>query len=140
MDQLRFKINKINTYKFETSDFTDTSIDKVRLETKIDFKKIESHIIEIVVQSKFYRGDIKNEIINISAGITYDIHPEDFAEFIQNDGTIIIPQNLAIYLSGLVVGSTRGILSVRTENTKFSQFIIPPTTLDSTIPSDIKIT
>ena len=140
MDQLRFKIQKINTYKFETSDFLDTSTDKVRLEMKIDFKKIEANIIEVVVRFKFYRGDITNEIINISVGMIYDIHPEDFAGFIQNDGAIIIPQELAVYLSGLVIGTTRGILSVRTESTKFSQFIIPPTTLDTTILSDIKIT
>jgi hypothetical protein len=50
---------------------------------------------------------------------------------------IVLPQNFGIHLGMLVVGTLRGVLYTKTENTIFNQFILPTIDVTALVPNDV---
>lgn len=77
-------------------------------------------------------------IIVIAISCHFVINPENWEDFkVEGSERIIIPKDLAIHLSMLVVGTLRGVLHAKTENTDFNKFIFPPFNVTSLVPDDV---
>lgn len=68
----------------------------------------------------------------------FEIAPDSFAGFkLTDDGKIIIPCGLAKHLSVLTVGTARGVLHSKTENTEFNKFLLPTINVQEMISEDL---
>ena len=100
---------------------------------------IEDKIIVINTKCSFVQNDIPFLIIEIANH--FSIQPISFASFIDDEAKIItIPSNFAAHLVLLTIGTTRGVLHAKVENTQFNQFIIPTINLAELVKEPIVIT
>lgn len=77
-------------------------------------------------------------IIVIAISCHFVINPENWEDFkVEDSGVIIIPKDFATHLAMLVVGTLRGVLHAKTENTDFNKFIFPPFNVTSLVPNDV---
>jgi hypothetical protein len=53
------------------------------------------------------------------------------------EGKITFPQNFVCHMAMLTVGTSRGILHSKTENTIFNSYILPTTNVKEIISSDV---
>ena len=56
---------------------------------------------------------------------------------VENTAQIELPQNFAIHLAITTVGTMRGVLHTKTEQTLFNQFILPPVNTLDLVPANI---
>ena len=76
----------------------------------------------------------------IEAGCLFQISPDSWKEFLQKTGEkIIMPRGFVNHLGIIAVGTTRGILHSKTENTPFNRFFIPTINVTEQIKEDVEI-
>jgi len=61
------------------------------------------------------------------------IHSED------NSNLLVVPKNLATHLLILTIGTARGVLHAKTENTEFNKFSLPTLDVSNLIQEDVVI-
>jgi hypothetical protein len=68
----------------------------------------------------------------------FNISPESFDTFLNEDKTILtIPAGFARHLGVITVGTARGILHDKTENTEFNKFFLPTINLVDLVKEDV---
>lgn len=134
---IRFNLQKINTEQFASSGDIPPSDAKISFNTNLEFKSSSVNRI-IVVFTKFnfeYEG---KPFLIVEGSCQFNIHPEDWQTFEKKENdTIVIPKGLLTHLAMLTVGTTRGILHSKTENTPYNRFFIPPVNLNIIIKEDL---
>lgn len=84
-------------------------------------------------------GDgISEKILLLEETCEFDIHPDDWKGLIENNQMTVSPTELCM-LANQTVGVARGILYCKTENTPFTQFILPPINLTTLIKDNLII-
>lgn len=68
----------------------------------------------------------------------FDIHPDDWDSLISDNKLTVTPPDLCM-LANQTVGVARGLLYSKTENTPFTQFILPPINLMKLVTDDITV-
>ena len=70
----------------------------------------------------------------------FQISPDSRSELLQETGKkIVMPNGFINHLTTLTVGTTRGILHSKTENTPFNRFFIPTINVTKQIKGDVEI-
>lgn len=67
----------------------------------------------------------------------FQLHEKSWEGLLNDKGDIIIPKSLATHLLVLTVGTTRGVLHAKTENTKFNKYFLPTLDVSQLIENDI---
>lgn len=120
---VRFRMNKIAVKQFAIL-AKELPADNVSLETRISFQyAIENKLIACVASFNFCHED--KVLVVISCMCEFNIHSEDWGEFIKGDA-VEFPNPLLELLALHTVGTTRGVLFCKTEGTAFSGLILPP--------------
>lgn len=84
-------------------------------------------------------GDnVDKKIIVLEETCEFEIQPVDWDNLITDNKLTITPQDLCM-LANQTVGVARGLLYSKTENTPFTQFILPPVNLTTLITEPITI-
>lgn len=78
----------------------------------------------------------EKKILLLEETCEFDIHPEDWDILIENSRLTVSPQDLCL-LANQAVGVARGVLYCKTENTPFTQFILPPINLTTLIKDNL---
>lgn len=129
MDKIGFKLNKINTQQFAIIENSYSSEkDDFTIETNLGFG-IDSKNGAIMSLVKIEFEQDQNPFLIIEVSCEFDISSEFWKEF-DNKDNVRIPKGFMAHLAMITVGTTRGVLHSKTENTKFNEFILP--TLDIT--------
>lgn len=97
-----------------------TKVKRVGCEFSVEFMHSEKTILKLIIFCEF------------------DIMPEDWDGRTENDELVIKKDELG-YFANQTVGVARGIMFCKTENTPFSQFIVPPINLTKLIKEDFLI-
>lgn len=124
MNKIGFILEKINTDQFAIIENSfDSSNDNYGIETNIGFGiDFENKGIMSSVEFQFVQD--KNPFIVVKASCEFHIE-EDFWTSIENKEFVTLPKEFMAHLSMITVGTTRGILHSKTENTKFNDYILP---------------
>jgi hypothetical protein len=70
----------------------------------------------------------------------FKIHSENYASMVNDETkTITIPSSFAAHLVLLTIGTTRGVLYSKLENTIFNKFLIPTINLTELITESVVI-
>jgi hypothetical protein len=79
-------------------------------------------------------------VVRFEAAGHFSIEEKGWAAFYnQEANNITVPQRFMCHLAVLVIGTTRGILHVKTENTPFNRFFVPTINVTETIREDVVI-
>lgn len=135
---IRYSIVSIDTDEFAMLEkYDDSKIGELKI--YFNFNGLaEEKIIIIQVKCLFYQED--NPFMVIAVSTSYQIHPEDWTSIYNSDtNKIHLPLGIALHMSSLSVGTTRGILHAKTENHSVNSVIIPPVNLNDIIKENIVI-
>ena len=77
-------------------------------------------------------------ILKLSITCEFDVHEEDWNNHIKDDTLSISKEELGFF-SNQTVGTARGILFCKTENSDFRDYILPPINLTDILDEDLEI-
>lgn len=97
----------------------------------------ENKLIACIVTFEFLCKD--NIFLKLQTRNHFSINLKCWQETLLKTNEIIIPKGLLAHLATIGVGTARGVLLAKTENTEFSKFIIPLINLQEMIQEDMVI-
>ncbi len=137
--QTGFKLVKINTEQFATLENNFEANQSVQLSVSMEFVASEKY--RIIGSTSHFQFLMKgNPFMIIGVKNDYLIDEDSWAGFINNEAkTITLPRELMVHLAALTVGTTRGVLHTKTENTPYNRYFLPTINVRDFIPDDITI-
>lgn len=136
---IKFQLIQISTDQFAILSDVPDSKDKITLNHKFRFSvNFSNRLIVATCRFQF----LKNEapFLLIESSCHFIVHQDDWNSFIiPNKNSIILPKEFAAHLQMLAVGTARGSLHTKTENTPFRRFHLPLINVLDSIQKDIII-
>lgn len=118
-----FQLVDITTEQFALLEENFVESEQVSLKTGIDFK-IDFDNKLLGCEAKFVFGQNEVMFLMIEVACHFEVKKKDWESF-KIEERFVVPSYFLEHLAVLTVGTTRGVLFAKTENTQFSQFIIP---------------
>lgn len=134
-----FQLKKITTEQFAIiQEAYDGSDSEIKMGINLNFAlNEEDKLIACFIKIQFEQ---KNKpFLLIESGNHFKIKKEAWYELINSTNKIILPKGFACHLLMLTIGTIRGILHCKTENTEFNKFLIPTINVTELIKSDIEL-
>ncbi len=129
-----FKLNRIVTVQFAAFPDVKVDDDQVNLETSLKFAADEQQQVRVSVSIRFDSNEKVFLLLEIACD--FEIQSEAWESFLKPEG-FIVPKALMSHLAVIAVGTTRGALHAKTENTSFNSFIVPTINVSEMITEDI---
>ena len=134
---LQFRIADIKTLEFAILEENFNETAEVGLSTSFQFGfDDENHVVGVDVTFQFMHNDQPFLLITVRCG--FEINEEAFDSF-KSDNIITVPKGFASHLAVITVGTARGVLHEKTNDTPFNDYIIPTINLTEIIKEDIVI-
>jgi len=135
-NKIGFNLNKINTLQYAViDDAYDSSVEEFGLDVNLGFgMDFENHAMMSLVKVQFEQKK-NNPYLILEVSCEFDIEPEFWKEF-KNKTIVKVPKGFMSHLAMITVGTTRGVLHSKTDNTKFNSYILPTINVASMITSD----
>lgn len=132
---LKFRIADINTLEFAILEENYEKPHEVELSTSLNFGfDKEKHVLGVDVKFQFMQDEKAFLLITVQCG--FEIEDKAWDSLI-NDDTITIPKGFASHLAVITIGTARGVLHEKTNDTPFNNFIIPTINLTTLIEEDV---
>ncbi|MEQ8548968.1 MAG: hypothetical protein RIC03_13725 [Cyclobacteriaceae bacterium] len=130
---------RLHTVEFAILEKNYQDQQQINVNTNLSFAARAEHRL-VAVSAKFTFEIKEQPFIVIKVEGQFAIGEETWEQMLtdEQDG-INVPQSFMAHLSMLVVGSSRGVLHAKLENTTFNQFLIPTINVKSMIKHDIKV-
>ncbi|WP_373514054.1 hypothetical protein [Persicitalea sp.] len=94
----------------------------------------EQKRIQVRKYARFEKED-GNPFMVIAVACTFEIQPESWSMLASPDSdTLVVPRDFAIHLAMVTVGTLRGVLHAKTENTPYNRFLFPPLNVVALVP------
>ncbi|HYX05547.1 MAG TPA: hypothetical protein VE912_02315 [Bacteroidales bacterium] len=136
---LSFKIAGINTEEFAIVEDEFNEKEPSKLGAAINFGINEENQI-IGIRTKFQFEQKGKPFLIIAVACDFEIEKKAWNNlFDKESNSILLPEGFASHLAMLTVGTTRGVLHEKTNNTPFNRFILPPINLTKLIKEDVTI-
>jgi hypothetical protein len=138
MSNIKFALLKIKTEQFAIlQENYKENKKEIKVNFGVNFSSIhKDRIVAVKFSVKFLQA--KNPFILLDVVCFFQIEKVSWdGLFNEDNSAIIIPKGLARHLSIFVVGTTRGVLHTKTENTPFNNFSLPTINLNELIFEDI---
>lgn len=139
-DQISFGLRKITTEQFAIIESAfDKSNDNIELTNNVRFGfNLEKRIITVFLSVNFNQD--KGPFLLLEIGCYFEIIKEHWETFNNGDfSEIKLPVGLARHLVMLSIGTLRGVLHAKTENTPFNIFFLPTINVNDLVTEDILI-
>jgi hypothetical protein len=91
----------------------------------------------IACKMKFQFLHSNQPIVVLTVVCNFDVEQESWNKNILSNKKVTLPKNLLEHLCVITVGTARGILHAKTENTSFNKFIIPTLNVTTLVEKDI---
>lgn len=108
--------------------------DTIRVSTRYEFQLDKENKI-ILCKSGFQYSQGEKVILVLQIACYFDIEEKGFESFKQ-DQKIRIPVEFMRYLATISVGTARGVIHAKTENTPLNPIVLPPINLVEAIKND----
>lgn len=137
-NNFKFKLVNILTNQFaliEEHFSEDISTVQLSLNHKFGID-VEKRNIALKNQIRFLSDNQIFIILEVTC--TFSISEETWPELLKEEKSeIVIPSDFATHLLVLTVGTARGVLHAKTENTKFNKYFLPTLDVSKSIENDI---
>lgn len=136
-DQIGFSLQKITTEQFAILDDSYKEGDEIQLSTNLKFGiNEEKHLVVVILSIQFSQNN--NPFLKLDAACHFNINDSAWEQFLDSKkGEITFPKGFIGHLAMLTIGTTRGILHAKTENTPFNKFLLPTINVNDIIKSDL---
>jgi len=137
-DKIGFSLQQIKTEQFAVLEKNYSSKKAIELGTGIQFKiDSKNHLIGTFLSVTFEQT--KKSFLKIEVSCHFEIEKTSWINFIDKKAnTIIFPKGFLAHMAMITVGTSRGILFSKTEDTEFSKFIVPTINVAEMIDKDAK--
>lgn len=136
---IKFGLRKIFTLQFATFDSVAVQENSIKLNFTVSFAIIEDQRI-VGCNAKFEFVSNEAPFIALNVQCDFAIAPESWEDFLNKElKKITIPATFATHLAFLTVGTARGILHSKTENTAFNKYFLPTLNVSEIIKGDVVI-
>ena len=134
-----FKMTGIKTTQFAVVESAWKESEKVNLKTNIRFEADkEHHAVAVTTKFEFVHRNKSFLIVEVSC--SFAIEPGAWDSMCSTEGaTCTLPRGFAMHLAVLTVGTARGVLHAKTENTAFNRFMLPTINLTELIEGDAEL-
>lgn len=133
---LGFTINRIITEQFAVfPEHLDLNQEEVQVSYTFNFS-LDSSKQQVEVFTSFDFKQNQLPVMKVVVSCSFGIWDDAWNSFIK-ENSVYLPRDFATNLFSISVGTTRGILSSKTEHTDFSKFIIPLLDVQHIITSDV---
>lgn len=136
-DQIGFSLQKVTTEQFAILEEFYKEGDDIQLGTNLKFGiNDEKHLIVVILSVQFTQKD--KPFLKLDAACHFNINDSSWGEFLDSKkGEITFPKGFIGHLAMLTIGTTRGVLHAKTENTLFNKFLLPTINVNDIIKSDL---
>ena len=132
---INFSLLKINTDQFAIFEENYIEGGIINLQTNLTFG-LNSEDKVFLVTPKYIFEINKVPFMTIQMSCFFKIEDSAWNNYI-TDNKITFPKEFIAHMSMISVGTSRGVLHTKTENTNFNQFILPTINVNKMIPKDI---
>lgn len=136
-NKVGFGLLKITTEQFAIIESSFIDSEKIQLGAGIEFGIDNNHkVVACIVRFELM---IKNSpFLIIHVRCDFGIEAKAWSEFICNEkNSICFPKGFASHLAILTVGTARGVLHAKTENTKFNEYFLPTINITDFVKEDV---
>ena len=132
-----FSLAKIKTEQFAIIKDAFTEGPDVGLDLGVQFGlNVENKILSVLFKSKLLQN--KNPFLVLEVGSYFNIDKTSWEGFINKEAnTITFPKGFITHLVVITIGTSRGVLHSKTENTFFNQFVLPTINVNELIKGDV---
>lgn len=135
-NKVTFRLLKVTTEQFAIIENSFQKESEIKLETNLKFAaNKESRQIGVFAQFQFSCNH--NPFIILEVGCHFEIKKESWEQMIEKTA-IILPKAIMQHLCALTVGTARGVLHAKTENTSLNQIVLPTINIAEIIEADVK--
>lgn len=137
--QIGFQLNNITTEQFAIiEDAYDKAIDNANMSISLKFGlNKEDKFVASFVKVQFEQND--KAFLVIEVGNHFKINDTSWQDIKSSEDTVLLPRGFAAHLVMLTIGTLRGVLHNKTENTEFNKFILPTINVMELIKSDVEL-
>lgn len=136
---VNFRLDSIKTSEFAIIDDVTIDDNKVEILTAVGVG-VNIKNCRISIETKFTFITDKVPFIILNSECTFIIDKESFTTLKKSDaGKYIIPKDFLLHLAFIAVGTARGILHCKTENTSYNKYLLPTIDLTKIIDNDLTV-
>lgn len=135
--KISFGLARIKTEQFATIETSYQDGKPANFTISVNIKSnTQAHIIAVFMKIVFEQEKVP--FLIVEACCEFLIVKEDWEKLINPEGTSVeFPQGFIAHLAMLTVGTLRGILHTKTENTKFNKFLLPTINVTEMIKENV---
>ena len=134
-----FALQKISTEQFALNEDVLNLDCNINLSSKFKFGIVPENRI-LAVSVKFMFEKESNPFIIVEVVCNFDIEQKSWNDYFSSEKKqIAIPKDIAIHLLFLSIGTTRGVLHAKTENTAYNKYFLPTLDVSKSILEDIVV-
>tara|TARA_R110002051_G_C8717257_1_gene496258 strand:+ start:1330 stop:1788 length:459 start_codon:yes stop_codon:yes gene_type:complete len=136
-NKIGFALKKITTEQFAIIDSAYKEGDLVDLKAGLRFGvNFENNIISVIFSTNLIQK--KSPFLIVEVGCHFNITNEAWLSFYNDPKTeLIVPRGFIGHLVMLTIGTTRGVLHSKTENTPFNSFLLPTLNVNELVKKDV---
>lgn len=135
--KVKFGLRKINTLEFATIKEPDASEhENMELKANVTYGMDKNlRFIGTSIKLQFEANNSPFIILNVSC--EFEIEEDTWNQSIDNaSNSISFSRNFLLHLVSITVGTARGILYTKTENTPFNKYILPTIDINGLVEED----
>jgi hypothetical protein len=135
--KIGFVLKQITTEQFATIPQIHNEGKESFLNVRFNFAiNTELHLLGVLAQVNFSHN--KNPFLIIEVACHFEVAPETWIDFTaDSEPKFIVPVGFMRHLAMLTIGTARGVLHAKTENTVFNKYLIPTINVVELIHEDI---
>jgi len=140
INQINFALRSITTEQFAIIENAfDKSKENIELGNGLRFGfNLEKRVISVLLSVNFSQD--KNPFLILEIGCFFEIKNEHWDNLYNEEiQEIKLPLDLARHLVVLAMGTLRGVLHAKVENTSFNKFMLPTINVTALVKEDIVI-
>jgi hypothetical protein len=136
---INFSLNRINTIQFAVLEDCFVEGKSIDLTTSVNFGiGKDEHVVASL--GTFTLEIEQKPFLKLEISCEFNIDNESWASFLSADNkSIHFPKGLMIHLTTIMVGTARGILHAKTENTIFNKFPLPTINVTELVTNDVVV-
>ncbi len=139
-EQISFGLRSITTEQFAIIESAfDKSNENIELSNGLRFGfNIEKRVVSVLLSVSFSQE--KGPFLLLEIGCSFEIIKEQWDKLYNPDtGEIKLPLPLVTHLVVLTMGTLRGVLHAKVENTAFNMFLLPTINVTEMVKQDVII-
>jgi hypothetical protein len=134
--EIGFSLKKITTEQFAIIEDAYTKGSEVLFITGIEFDiDREKQQVATYIEIRFTQNNAPFLLLETS--VVFAVHDNAWETFVKSkEKKIVIPKGFLTHLAMIAVGTTRGVLHAKTENSAFNRFMVPTINVAERITAD----